>query len=266
VVHGLTLVFRSPGRSRVKLLPLLLFLTAAPPYASAQSFVCDTVRRGDTAARLAVRLTNDSANRHQPWFQILDPATSRFVSKAAYDVILPGWRVCIAQEMISGPSRPQNNVAPIRVTTPSLLDRAAAMLTYWWVWAIGVAALVPALSVTRRYLDEQRAMRNSMTRFAASFVREFERPLPRRHSADRPIAARLRCAPYRARLDIQLAPNRGHTYPNLRDHKNNLDYDIRRVLQLLSQQPFVLGEPYARGEWVVIPFQVMDRGAKEGVR
>ena len=251
----------------MKALPLVLFFMAAPPDASAQSFVCHTVRRGDTAARLAVRLTNNPANRYEPWFQILDPATSRFVSKAAYDVILPGWRVCIAQELISAPSRPQNNVAParVRLTAPSLLDRLAVTLTYWWMWAVAIVALVAALAV-KRYLDEQRAMRNTMTRFAASFVREFERPLPRRHPADRPVAARLRCAPHRARLDILLAPTRGHTYPNVFDHKSNLDYDIQRVLRIVPHQPFVHGEPYARGEWVVIPFQVKDRVSKEGAR
>src|SRR6266542_121293 len=234
----------------MKVWPLVLFFMAAPPDASGQTFVCNTVRRGDTAARLAERLTNNPANRHAPWCQILDPATSRFVSKAAYDVILPGWRVCIAREVITSPSRYQNKVAPTRerLATPPLLGGFAVMLLYWWVWAVGLVALLPALPATKRYLDEQRAMRNTMTRFAAIFVREFERPLPRRHPADRPITARLRCAPYRARLDILLAPNRGHTYPNLFDHKKNLDYDIQRVLQIVPHQPFVRGEPYARGK------------------
>ena len=251
----------------MKALPLVLFFMAAPPDTSAQSFVCHTVRRGDTAARLAVRLTNNPANRREPWFQILDPATSRFVSKAAYDVILPGWRVCIAQELISSPSRPQNNVAPghVRLIMPSLLDRLTVTLTYWWVGFVAIAALLAALAA-KRCLDEQRAMRTAMTRFAASFVREFERPLPRRHPADRPVTARLRCAPYRARLDILLAPAQGHTYPNVFDHKRNLDYDIQRVLRMVPHQPFVSGEPYARGEWVVIPFQVKNRGSKEGAR
>jgi hypothetical protein len=251
----------------MKVLPLVLFFMAAPPYASAQHFVCNTVRPGDTAARLAVRLTKNPASRHALWFQIVDPATSRVVPKAAYDVILPGWRVCIDREVIS-PTRYQNNVAPtrVRLTTPLLPDRLAMLLTYWWVWAVGVVALLPALPATKRYLEEQRAMRNTMTRFAALFVREFERPLPRRYPADRPITARLRCAPYRARIDILFAPNRGHTYPNVFDHKKNLDYDIQRVLRIVPHQSFVPGEPYARGEWVVIPFQVKDCVSKEGAR
>jgi hypothetical protein len=252
----------------MKALSLLVFLMGAAPDASAQPFVCNPVRPGDTAARLAMRLTNNPANRHASWFQILDPATSRFVSKAAYDVILPGWRVCIAREVMSSRSRIQNNIVPtrVRLTTLPPLDRLAVMLTSWWVWAVGVMALLPALPATKRYLAERRALRNTMTRFAAIFVREFERPLPRRHAADRPITARLRCAPYRARLDILLAPNRGHTYPNVFDHRKNLDYDIQRVLRIVPHQPFVRGEPYARGEWVVIPFQVKDRVSKEGAR
>ena len=251
----------------MKSLPLVLFFMAMPPYASAQPFVCNAVRPGDTAARLAARLTNNAANRHAPWFQIFDPATSRFVSKDEYDVILPGWRVCIAREVISSPAY-QNNIAPThaRTTAPPLPGRLAVVLTYWWVWALGVVALLPALPATKRYFDEQRAMRNTMTRFAAIFVREFDRPLPRRHAADRPVTARLRCAPYRGRVEILLAPNRGHTYPNVLDHKKNLDYDIERVLRIVPHQPFVRGEPYARGEWVVIPFRVKDRVSKEGAR
>ena len=238
----------------MKALPFVLFLVAAPPCASAQPFVCEPIRRGDTAARLAVRLTNSAENRHAPWFQILDPATSRFVSKGSYDVIHPGWRVCIARAVIRTPA------------APPVLERRAVVLRSWWVWAAGVVALLPAVPATKKYLRAQRAKRNAMIRFGGMFVHEFDRPLPRRHSADRPISVRLRCSPFRARLDILLAPNRGHTYPNVFDHKPNLDYDIQRVLRMVPQQHFVPGEPYARGEWVVIPFQMKDGVSKEGIQ
>jgi hypothetical protein len=66
----------------------------------------------------------------------------------------------------------------------------------------------------------------------------------------------LRCAPYRGRVDILLAPNRGHTYPNVVDHRKNLDYDIDRVLRIVRHRSFVAGEPYASSNWVVIPFRV----------
>ena len=133
---------------------------------------------------------------------------------------------------------------------------------------IAVAILTPLLAspVAKKYLDRRRAMLDRMSGFAAAFVREFGRPLPRQHAADQPIKARLRCAPYRARLDILLAPNKGHSYPNLSDHKKNLDYDIERVLRLVPHEPFIRGEPYSRGDWVVIPFQVQAGVTQEGAR
>lgn len=109
-------------------------------------------------------------------------------------------------------------------------------------------------------------MLDSMSRFAAVFVREFAQPLPRQHAADQPIKARLQCAPYRARLEILLAPNQGHSYPNLSDHKKNLEYDIERVLRLVPDQPFIRGEAYSRGDWVVIPFQVPAGVTQEGAK
>ena len=241
----------------MKAVPLVLFFVAAAPHVSAQPFVCNPIRRGDTAARLAVRLTNDAENRHARWFQILDPASGRFVSKADYDVILPGWRVCLAREVIGRPSSP-NDVTPTRARLPAAppSNRLVVFRTYWWLLAVGVVAVLPALSATRKYVLAQRARRNEMMRFAAIFVREFARPLPRRHAADRPVSARLRCAPYRGRVDILLAPNRGHTYPNVVDHRKNLDYDIDRVLRIVPHRPFVAGQPYASGNWVVIPFRV----------
>ena len=84
----------------MRVLPLVLLFIAASRDASAQQFVCSSVRQGDTAARLALRLTNSAENRHAPWFQILDPTTSRFVPKAAYDAIRPGWKVCIARDAV----------------------------------------------------------------------------------------------------------------------------------------------------------------------
>ena len=45
--------------------------------------------------RMAERLTGDTLNRHAPWFQIVDQSW-RPVSKIDYDVIHPGWLVCLA--------------------------------------------------------------------------------------------------------------------------------------------------------------------------
>jgi hypothetical protein len=243
----------------MRLLPLILLFTAAPGDASAQPFVCSSIRQGDTAARLALRLTNSAENRHAPWFQILDPASSRFIRKDAYGAIRPGWKVCIARAAAASQERRQIAIPSDRAKreTAPLFDRLAAMdLAYAWMMALAILAPLVASPVVKKYFDKRCAMLDSMSRFAAVFVREFAQPLPRQHATDQPIKVRLQCAPYRARLEILLAPNKGHSYPNLSDHRKNLEYDIERVLRLVPDQPFIPGEAYSRGNWVVIPFQV----------
>ena len=250
------LTFQVP--SRVSVLPLVLLFIAASRDVSAQQFACSSVRQGDTAARLALRLTNSADNRHAPWFQIVDPATSRFVPKAAYHVILPGWKVCIARGAVINRSGRQMTVPWVRARPgpAPLFDRpAATALVYASMVTVAILVSLAALPPAKKYFDARSAMLDSMSRFAAAFVREFARPLPRQRGGDQPIKARVKCVPYRARLDILLAPNAGHSYPNLSDHKKNLEYDIERVLRLLPHQPFVRGEPYSLGDWVVIPFR-----------
>ena len=46
-----------------------------------------------------------------------------------------------------------------------------------------------------------------------------------------------------SRLDILLAPGAGRRYPNLSDHRSNVEYDVQRVLTLLKDEPFVAGRP-----------------------
>jgi hypothetical protein len=93
-----------------------------------------------------------------------------------------------------------------------------------------------------------------MRAFATIFVSEFERPLIRRRADESPVKARLRLAPARRRLEVLLAPADGRIYPNLFDHRKNVEYDVDRVLGLLKDEPFISAPLYARGRWVVIPF------------
>ena len=76
--------------------------------------------------------------------------------------------------------------------------------------------------------------------------------------------SRLRLAPARRRLDVLLAPADGRTYPNLFDHRRNVEYDVERVVWLLRGEPFINGRPYARGPWVVIPFYFETSRQQEG--
>ena len=71
---------------------LIAVAASAPLPLSAQQWTCYTILPGDTVARAATRITGSAHTRHEPWFQIVDPARSGFVAKAQYDHIRPGWR------------------------------------------------------------------------------------------------------------------------------------------------------------------------------
>ena len=241
------------AQSKKSLVALVFLCAAMPGAAHAQRFVCADVRPGDTAADLALRLTNDADARNQAWFQIVDPVHARFVSKSAYDFILPGWRACLAT---SPPTRVPKTMVGVSPAVRPLLDRlATADLVGSWILVLGILTPFLALPVAKQYLDKRGRMLDSMTGFAAAFIREFGQPLPRLHPTDRPVAVNLRCAPYRGRMEILVSPTRGHSYPNMSDHKRNLFYDIERVLSIVPTQSFVCCEPYQRGNWVVIPFR-----------
>jgi hypothetical protein len=236
-----------------------LVLATGLTAARAQQHVCYAIQGGDTAAQLAQRITGDARNRHQPWFQIVDPAASRFVSKAAYNRIRPGWRVCIigaderrtrqASHFEAAGSSLQSTVADI-VRTIDGLD-----LTLVW---LGAMVVVPWLVwwILDDYFSRRKAVLIVLRHFANRFVREFERPLIQRRGAERPVRARLRFNPHRARVDILLAPGAGRRYPNLSDHKMNVEYDVARVLHLLADKSFVRGPLYGQAGWVVVPFQL----------
>ncbi len=95
-----------------------------------------------------------------------------------------------------------------------------------------------------------------MRRFGEAFIREFERPLLQQPFLVSPIRTRLRARPDRGRLEVFLAPNGCQRYPNLSDHRTNVAYDVARVLLTIHHHSFVCGELSARGEWVVVPFQL----------
>jgi hypothetical protein len=94
-----------------------------------------------------------------------------------------------------------------------------------------------------------------MQHYARRFIDEFERPLVRYDPADRPVRSRLRCRAGRRRLDILLAPGDGRSYPNLSDHKQNLEYDVSRIMHVLGDDSFVCGPLYRQEDWVVVPFR-----------
>jgi hypothetical protein len=243
----------------------ILTLAAGLPSAFAQPLVCYPVQRGDTASRLAQRITGDARNKYQPWFQIVDPST-RSVPKSQYDRIRPGWRACILEEPIESRSVHADDVVAEEVTRhveaagspppAAVAPRPIRGVDLSVVW-LGAALVVPLLGwwILEGYFSRRKAALVVMRHFAHRFVREFERPLIQQHAAEHAVKSRLRVSPRRARLDILLAPGRGRRYPNLSDHRKNVEYDVARVLHALADESFACGPLYVQAGWVVVPFQ-----------
>ena len=247
----------------------VLGLTVASSHAVAQRLACTAIRPAETAAGVARRVTGDARSRHEPWFQIID-STSRLVAKAQYDRIHPGWQACIVNE------HPRTHAGRALAGTPrglainaglDTLTRAIAKIDFVFaLWAAVVIVVSLAWSCIDDYLAYRQRMLDTMRRFGKTFVREFERPLIQQDEPERPIQSRVRAMPHRRRLEILLAPGGGRRYPNLSDHRNNVEYDVTRVLKLLRGQPFVCGSLRAQGRWVVVPFELQVSSKQAGAK
>ena len=289
--------------ARYVLLSVVLISTAPTPVfaqqrarmrAEDESLVCNTIRRSESATQVARRITGDSRNAYQAWFQIRNPL-SRFVPKSQYDRIRPGWRACVprlalhvvaakaipvkgpdvgdASEAPESPESARALATSAALAVPAALPAAAALagtadrsrpphlvrtigsLDLIIVW-LGAALAVPWFGwrLVDGYLARRKTAAIVMRHFADRFVAEFERPLVRYDVAQRPVRSRLRFKARPGRFDILLAPGDGRRYPNLSDHKKNLEYDVARVLQVLSDESFVSRALYVQAEWVVVPF------------
>src|SRR5687767_6924934 len=82
----------------------LLLVCALPPSAAAQEFVCWPIARGETASRLAHRLSGNPAAAYTDAFQIRDPARRMFVPKSQYRNLKVGWQACVANTSRKGPA------------------------------------------------------------------------------------------------------------------------------------------------------------------
>jgi hypothetical protein len=225
-------------------LALILVAGWAEPGVTAPRFICYAVHPGDNAAQIALRLTGDARNWNEPSFQILDPVAARFVAKNEYVHLQSGWQACIAEEILRGRSPDSHWSA------------------WWWV-ALLCAGSVFTSILAYSYTERTHATFDILQDFGNTFVREFVQPLSQEPLGGPPLRSRLRIIPHRERLEILLAPNQGWRYPNLSDHRKNLEYDVERVVTLLSDERFVCGQFFTRGNWIVIPFRFQNL-RKEG--
>jgi hypothetical protein len=209
--------------------------------------------------------------------------SSRFVPKSQYDRIRAGWRACIVKEVNDSSVRmtaasqhqtpeapdvlavrPQPAAAntvrqmggidltPERVANPLRPISSVNLMVVW----LAAAVIVPLIAwrLVENYVNRRNTKAIVMKHFALRFVSEFERPLIH-EPAERPVRSRLRLSPARARIDILLAPGEGRRYPNLSDHKKNMEYDVVRILRVLSDDSFVRDPLYMQAGWVVVPFR-----------
>ena len=120
---------------------------------------------------------------------------------------------------------------------------------------VGLIAWITLLAwlLTEAYFFGAQAIPAELRSFGDRFVQAFGRSLMQQRSDAPPIMARLRFVRRSQVLEILIAPNQGRSYPNLTDHRSNLEYDVDRVLALMGRQHRVTGRLYAEGKWVVIP-------------
>ena len=64
--------------------------------------------------------------------------------------------------------------------------------------------------------------------------------------------------PRKQQLEISLAPGPGRRYPNLVDHKSNVEYDVTRVMRILGARFVVSDRLRTTGKWVIVPIRLAD--------
>ncbi len=250
---------------------MLLLFCALPSRVAAQQFVCWPIAAGDTVSSLARRLTGRADAAYGLAFQIRDPARRMFVPKSHYQRLQTDWQACVAPGPVP---KSQALYAPVvelaasavvtdqpSATTPQAL--ASAPLTLARAdrppinvpFAATTAALllIVLLSAAAGSLTP-RPIPPSVRRAGRTFVTVFARPLIDGSSGVPPIHTRLRFLRRKQQLEILIAPGPGHRYPNLADHKKNVEYDVDRVLRALGN--YVLSRPpRAAGKWVVVTIE-----------
>jgi hypothetical protein len=280
----------------------LLIVLLLPKDAFTQSLpACHAIRRGESAAQAAQRVTGDGRNAYQPWFQIMNPS-SRFVPKSQYNRVRAGWKACVIKPAVRSLSSNANRikdpeaadvaavpngagvsealVAPTALASTGPGDSASLRLAaatsdlfrrlegvdlrMLWLCA---ALIVPWFGwrIADDYFVRRKTAAVVVQYFVDRFVDEFERPLVQYDVGERPVKSRLRYGARAGRFDILLAPGDGRRYPNLSDHKKNVEYDVARVMRALADDSFVRGRLYTHAGWIVVPFRFTTAPKPSGV-
>jgi hypothetical protein len=209
-----------------------------------------------------------------------------FVPKSQYQRLQSDWQACVTPGPVPktpvvyapvvelaaaaiAPSRPIAADESRSAIDSGPLTLAGAALPLTGVpFATPIAAvLLIMLSVVAGSLT-LRPIPSSVRRAGKDFVTVFARPLIDASSPVPPIQTRLRFVRRTQQLDIFIAPGPGHRYPNLTDHKKNVEYDVDRVIRVLGNC-VLCRRPRAEGKWVVItvkPSELNERGLANAAR
>ena len=216
-------------------LALALAGIAAEAVAATPRLVCYPVVRGDTLSSLSVRLMRDPRGWRGVRFQLLDPAAARFLAKTDYRHIRAGLHACVVEPSTALWSVPGGD---------------------WWLLLLLSSAAGAGFFVFQSSMDRRKADSAVLQAFGSAFVCEFERPLLDERSPQPVLRSRLALSRDQRSLDVLLAPVDGRRYPNLADHRTNVEYDIERVMSVLNDRRFTCGPPGTRGSWVAIPLRL----------
>ena len=238
---------------------------AAESAAAAPGFICHPVQPGDSASAISIRLTQSHRGWHEPGFQIFDPIAARFIPKARYRRIQPGWQVCVVESLLSSPvsssdrrvSADRHDVPrTVAVPAPASTVRASVPVRWWWLTLL---AMTPVMTwaVFKTAASRSDTVARTLETFGADFIREFERPLIDERACQPALYSEISVSPRTRSMEVLLAPTGGRRYPNLEDHLINVEYDIRRVLTLLDDRRFSCGPIRSQGPWVAFPFRLI---------
>ena len=252
---------------------VLLLLCALTPSVAAQQFVCRPIPAGDTASSLARRLTGEAEAAYGHGFQVRDPGRQMFVPKSQYQRLQSDWQVCVAREPVANTPAayaPVVEVAawamvrdePMTAPAPRAIDSTPLMLSGAErtqpggpdAVTIGAAILSIMLLLAVAGPLAPRPMPPAARRAGENFVAVFARPLVDASSGVPPVQTRLRFLRRKRQLEISIAPGPGRRYPNLSDHKKNVEYDVDRVIRILGNCA-LSGPPRAAGKWVVVTIE-----------
>jgi len=240
---------------------------------------CDTIQRGETVFAVARRVTGRADSHRETWFRIVD--RTRVIPKSAYNRVQAGWQACIPAErrvrgsgtvstsrgsgtvssrtLVETVPDPRQTVPDRQETIPDSQSSTRDWPLTFALMCLGPAAFGAAIGFgwrsVERVVTRRRALSRELQQFADVFVADFEKPLRIADMADSPVRARFRWLPRARRLEILLAPAAGRRYPNLDDHRRNVEYDVERIAHRLRTYPFERRPLRAEGAWVVIPFQ-----------